>query len=505
MSIILYARKSIENEVSISCETQLEYCRSMLRPHEKEEEIISIVDNGCSGGNTDREGFQRMMQLVERGCVSKVIVYKLDRFSRSFVDFANSMEIFRQHQVKFISSQEAFDTGSSYGEMVMQILMVFAQFERSSIIDRITQAYAHRSDLGFYMGGNRPFGFQLVPAKIHGIPSKKLQPLPAEAATVNRIFQLYGQETLSLRQLQKLLQAEQHERLWTTSKLSALLKNPIYVRADADIYHYFEQRGVSIKGELSRFDGRCGAQLYGRSKHDPALPDWSDLKLVLLTHEGIVDSDIWLLCQRKLEQNRRISNSYSNQSSWLAGKVFCEKCGQRMTTIKGSPNKNGAIRRYFHCTGKSHKRICSGPQVTVYAEELENLMDCCIVQKLRELGQETLPSKPQNFKALNQLKLNLKAIEQAEAQLTDQLLSGSFHPDLLALANQKASRLKQERQALLERMEELRRKECEGSATADLAQAWREADFSRKKAAALLLLQQILVGENGSVTILWNL
>ena len=140
MSIILYARKSIENEVSISCETQLEYCRSMLRPHEKEEEIISIVDNGCSGGNTDREGFQRMMQLVESGCVSKVIVYKLDRFSRSFVDFANSMEIFRQHQVKFISSQEAFDTGSSYGEMVMQILMVFAQFERSSIIDRITHA-----------------------------------------------------------------------------------------------------------------------------------------------------------------------------------------------------------------------------------------------------------------------------------------------------------------------------------------------------------------------------
>ena len=64
MAIVIYARKSVERENSISCETQLEYCRSMIRPDERAEEIIPIVDNGFSGGNINREGFQKMMKLV---------------------------------------------------------------------------------------------------------------------------------------------------------------------------------------------------------------------------------------------------------------------------------------------------------------------------------------------------------------------------------------------------------------------------------------------------------
>ena len=111
------------------------------------------------------------------------------------------------------------------------------------------------------------------------------------------------------------------------------------------------------------FTGEYGAQLYGHTKHDPDAPDWSDMKLVLLTHPGIVDSDIWLKCQRKLEKNRQIGNSVSNPTSWLAGKVVCEKCGHTMTTIKGKVNKSGEIRRYFNCTGRSHKKTCTGPKV----------------------------------------------------------------------------------------------------------------------------------------------
>ena len=65
------------------------------------------------------------------------------------------------------------------------------------------------------------------------------------------------------------------------------------------------------------------------------------MKLVVLSHPGIVESDIWLKCQRKLEKNRQITNSYSNPTSWLAGKVVCAKCGHTMTTIKGKANQNG--------------------------------------------------------------------------------------------------------------------------------------------------------------------
>ena len=83
MAIALYARKSIERENSISCETQLEYCKSVIKSDERNEKTIEFIDNGYSGGNVDRDGFQKMMRQIERGKISKVIVYRLDRISRS--------------------------------------------------------------------------------------------------------------------------------------------------------------------------------------------------------------------------------------------------------------------------------------------------------------------------------------------------------------------------------------------------------------------------------------
>ena len=75
MAIILYARKSVERENSISCETQLEYCRSVIKPDERDEKVLTFVDNGFSGGNINRDGFQKMMKLVRQDKVSKGIVY----------------------------------------------------------------------------------------------------------------------------------------------------------------------------------------------------------------------------------------------------------------------------------------------------------------------------------------------------------------------------------------------------------------------------------------------
>ena len=92
MAIALYARKSVERENSISCETQLEYCRSMIKPDERNEKILEFVDNGFSGGNTDRDGFQKMMRQIERGKITKLIVYRLDRVSRSLSDFVKRMK-----------------------------------------------------------------------------------------------------------------------------------------------------------------------------------------------------------------------------------------------------------------------------------------------------------------------------------------------------------------------------------------------------------------------------
>lgn len=507
--IVIYARKSIERENSISCETQIEYCKSMIKPDERSEKVITIVDNGFSGGNVNRDGFQKMMKLIRQGKVRKVIVYKLDRMSRSLADFVDILQEFKLHDVKFVSSQESFDTSSPYGEMIVKLLAVFAEFERTSIIERVTQAYAHRSEMGFYMGGRQPYGFELVPAVIHGIKTKKLNPIPSQIEQIRYIYEVYAQESVSLRRLLDILISEVKKPLdgsdWSTAKLSALLKNPIYVKADSDIYDYYERHGTQMITDLSMFTGEYGAQLYGRSKHKPDDPDWSDMKLVLMTHQGIVYSDIWLKCQKKLSKNKQITNSFSNGTSWLAGKIVCEKCGHHMTTVKAVINNNGEIRRYFNCTGKSHQKICTGTKVTIYAEDLENMVYDCITEKLSDLKEIKRTGKTADYSEINDLKLKLKTVEQNEKQLIDTMLSGGFNADLLALANRKAEQLKLDRIALQDRIDELKSKNEDAAVIVNLSRFWKAADYRRKKEVADIMIDKILIGEDGGTKVIWNI
>ena len=205
----------------------------MIRPEERGEKVVTFIDNGYSGGNMNRDGFKKMMGLVRQGKVSKVIVYKLDRMSRSLSDFMNILQEFKENKVEFVSSQEAFDTSSPYGDLIVKILMVFAEFERTSI---------------------RPYGFQLVPTVIHNVKTKKLDPIPSEAEQVRYLFEVYAQESVSLRRLVDIMNAEGKQPLdgshWTTAKLSTLLKNPIYVKADSNVYDYYGLRESLVPSSM---------------------------------------------------------------------------------------------------------------------------------------------------------------------------------------------------------------------------------------------------------------
>ncbi len=96
------------------------------------------------------------MRDIKRGLIAKVVVYKLDRISRSILDFANMMELFQQYNVEFVSSTEKFDTSTPMGRAMLNICIVFAQLERETIQKRVTDAYYSRSQRGFKMGGKSP-------------------------------------------------------------------------------------------------------------------------------------------------------------------------------------------------------------------------------------------------------------------------------------------------------------------------------------------------------------
>lgn len=501
--IALYARQSIEKENSVSIETQLEYSKNMIRPEEQHYPVKAFADKGYSGKDTNRPDFQALLKEVQKGRVKKLIVYKLDRVSRSLIDFVDMIQLFKTHNVAFVSAQELFDTASPYGEMLMKLLMVFAEFERTSIVNRIRDAYEKRSSMGLYAGGRRAYGYDLAETVIQGIRTKKYVPRSGEAEHIKYIFETYAMPEVTLRRLQDNLLANGIRSLsgtdWTTGKLGAILRNPIYVKADADIYDYYQGHQVQIVNDVHAFDGTHNVQLYGRTKHDKSLPDWSDMKIVLLESEGLVDSATWLKCQQKLEKNKRVGKSWGNHTTWLSGKLVCAKCGHTMTTIKGE------TKRYFLCTGKTHKKTCSGIKGPVYVEDIEAMVYDCIAEKLNALKRLRPKQSSVSAERVNELKIKRKQIEQQQEQLSAAVLDGTLNPELIQVLNKKAKLLSEQQRSVTEKLGALAVAEQDVQYSINFVRRWSRASFEEKRAIANVLIQTIVLHEDGTHEIIWNI
>ena len=161
----IYARQSVDKADSISIESQIEYCSYETRG----EPWIAFSDKGYSGKDICRPGFQDMCRAIRNGKIKRVICYKLDRCSRSILDFANLLQELGHYQVEFVSCTEKFDTSTPVGRAMLNICIVFAQLERETIQQRVCDAYHSRCRKGFYMGGRIPFGYRLSPWMLEGI------------------------------------------------------------------------------------------------------------------------------------------------------------------------------------------------------------------------------------------------------------------------------------------------------------------------------------------------
>ena len=131
----IYARQSVDRKDSISIESQIDFCKYEL----KGGSCRVFKDKGYSGKNTDRPEFQKLLGEIRKGKVRRVIVYKLDRISRSILDFATMMELFQEYDVEFVSSTEKFDTSTPMGRAMLNICIVFAQLERETIQKGVCQ------------------------------------------------------------------------------------------------------------------------------------------------------------------------------------------------------------------------------------------------------------------------------------------------------------------------------------------------------------------------------
>lgn len=440
--IAIYARQSIDRKDSISIDSQIEACQYEARG----EETRKYVDKGYSGKDTDRPYFKELVNDIRKGKVSKVIVYRLDRISRSILDFANIMVLFSKYRVEFISSTEKFDTSTPMGRAMLNICMVFAQLERETIQQRVTDAYYSRSEKGFYMGGRVPYGFRLKESSINGKRTKTYALCEEEADQIRLMYDLYSDPSTSYGDIVAYFQAHGitcRGKPWERARIADHLKNPIYVQADLDVYEFFQQQGTAIESPLEDFVGTNGCYYYkGRDTNNRKLADLKDNRLVLAPHEGFISSDIWLKCRIKCLQNKRIQPARKAVNTWLAGLVKCGNCHYALSFKKYNTRRS----RYLLCSHKSNSKACKGAG-TIYADEFEAIIYQEMVKKLEDFPVLTKGDEPvqENPKAA-ELRIELNKGKQEIESLLDKVAQANG--PLMAFINRRVDELTAKQESL---------------------------------------------------------
>ena len=336
----VYTRKSseegLEQEFN-SLDAQREACEAYIASQRSEGWVPvrdHYDDGGISGGTLERPALQRLLADIEEGLIDVVVVYKIDRLSRSLMDFSKLVEVFDRNDVTFVSITQSFNTTTSMGRLTLNILLSFAQFEREVTAERIRDKFAASRAKGIFMGGVPPLGYD--------VQSRKLIVNEAAAANVRYIFQRFsevGSGTTILRELAQRGITTRQGKPITKGFLYRLLNNRAYI---GEAVH----KGKSYPGE----------------------------------HDAIIDQDVWDAVRSILKESPRVraNRSRANTPALLKGLLW----GADGAAFSPShTRKNGKLYRYYvsqtvlkHGAGKC-------PVARVPAAEIET----AVIRQIRSM------------------------------------------------------------------------------------------------------------------------
>ncbi len=236
----IYTRKSTEEGLDQnfnSLDAQRDACENYIASQKSEGWLMArerYDDGGYSGGNMERPGLKKLLEDVRSGMVDIIVVYKIDRLSRSLADFAKLVEIFDEHKVTFVSVTQAFNTTTSMGRLTLNILLSFAQFERELAGERVRDKIAASRQRGIWMGGMPPLGYD--------VSDRKLIPNPEEAKVVREMFTRFAAMPSMATLVRDLRARGVTSKSWTTAKgierkgqlitkgyVYKVFKNPVYI------------------------------------------------------------------------------------------------------------------------------------------------------------------------------------------------------------------------------------------------------------------------------------
>lgn len=350
----IYTRKSTDEGLDQAFNTldaQRDSAESFINSQRQEGWVTlpqKYDDGGYTGANMDRPALKRLLADVESGVVNCVVVYKVDRLTRSLLDFSRIIEVLDKHGVTFVSVTQQFNTTNSLGRLTLHILLSFAQFEREMISERTHDKMSAARRKGKWVGGNLVLGYDVAPQ------GGAIVINPAEAQRVREIFGLYLELGSLIPVVEELDRRGWRMKSWTTREGRQAGGKPV---AKNSLYNLLTN--MIYIGKVG-----YGGQVYQGE------------------HERIVDDDTWNRVQTALSRNgRRGGRNVGNKhGALLKGLVRCASCDVGM--IHSYVSKKNRVYRYYVCV-KAHQRGWAQCETrSVSAPALED----AVLDQLRGIG-----------------------------------------------------------------------------------------------------------------------
>ncbi|WP_254229421.1 recombinase family protein [Wolbachia pipientis] len=281
-------------------------------------------DGGYSGGNLERPGLKELFKDIEAGKIDLVVVYKIDRLSRSLLDFAKIVDFFDKHKVTFVSVTESFNTADSVGRLMLNIILSFAQYERELASERIRDKVAASRKKGLWMGSRVPLGYD--------VKEKKLVINEKETELVKHIFESFV-ELKSITAITKKLNKEGYRtkegKEFKKGTVRGMLTNATYIG-------FVKHKGRLYKGQ----------------------------------HEAIITDELWNKAKENIETRKHIAAK--REPALLKGLIRCYACNASMQPTYAQ--RKTREYRYYVCGKHLKGRECSGKEHTISAGEIEKLI-----------------------------------------------------------------------------------------------------------------------------------
>lgn len=491
---IIYARQSVDKRDSISIETQINDCKKKLDT----ENYRTFYDKGYSGKSTNRPHFQEMMNEVRKGIVSKIIIYKFDRISRSLIDFLSMQQEFSEYGVKLVSCSEDFDTSTQVGKMILNILMMFAEMERENIQQRIKDNYYARGEKGFYLGGCAPYGYNKTETTVEGLKTYTFEENKEESSVLKKIFNDYinGKSMSEIaRNLNKNNIISKRNRPWSETSVSRMLRNPVYVKANADIYNYLQGLGGTMTNPIEDYTSGFGCYVYGTAEKRKGAK-FTNLKndyVSLGLHKGIIEPTLWLNVQNLINKKKNHSNLGTGSLSWLQGLVKC-KCGYICYIKKYKNSYSDTVYKYLYCRGRKNDS-CPYPKTMLAVKDLEDIAEAEILSRLEELKALKNVQVVHDTPEINELKIQLSNIEKKIENIIEHIAEGTDVS--VAYLNKHIGKLDSEKNKILEDIAKQELKENKlNSMNFDIDYVldnWHGFSLETKKAVAKEIIEEIIL------------